>query len=257
MKTRWFLVVMMLIGTTRACNLPGLNLNNPTFTEVKSVAVNPSSGTGSFTLEVTYIAFTDGDRLPEWITCYYVTPFGAEIPIGSVIPPADKIDRSETTLAGTLALSVSDPGVYTATCGNDSSTSKASANFTVERTLEVTGERTLYQSYYTKAGDKISACTDLVQVTLTFQPDGTASLFTDGPARFGENCENNLDKNNPLHMQWTWTGVDDPKTETIVFSTCNYVPGSGQIRYSGGIITGSATCPNPEHNELKTTITLK
>lgn len=256
MQTRWFLVVMTLIGTTLACNYP-LNNNNPTITQVISVAVNPPSGTGSFTLEVTYIAFTDDDRLPEPITCYYVTPFGATIPIGSVTPPVWKINRSATTLTGTLAYSVSAPGDYTATCENDSSIYKASANFTVERILEATGERTLYQSYYTQAGDKISACTDPVQVTLTFQPDGTASLFTDGPARFGENCENNLDKNNPLHMQWTWTGVDDPKTETIVFSTCNYVPGSGQIRYSGGVITGSATCPNPGHNELKTTITLK
>lgn len=243
---------MTLIGTTLACNF------DPTFTLMKSVAVNPTSGTGSFTLEVTYIAFiTAGGHMPEPFICYYVTPAGAMMEIGSFIPPAGKINSSATTLTETLAFSVSgDPGVYIATC--ESRTNKASANFTVERTLKATGQRTLYQSYYTQAGDKISACTDPVQVTLTFRPDGTASLFTDGPARFGENCENNLDKNNPLHMQWTWTGVDDPKTETIVFSTCNWTPvGTGQIRYSGGIITGSATCPNPGHPEMGATITLK
>ena len=128
MKTRRFLFVMALIGIILACDWGPQSYSS---TNVKSVAVTPPSGPGSFTLEVTYVVFTNrAGHLPEPITCYYVTPAGATVMIGFVNPP-EYGQGGGTTLTGTLPLSVSDPGVYTATCENNSSTSKASAVFGV------------------------------------------------------------------------------------------------------------------------------
>lgn len=133
MKIRRFLFVITLIGITLACSLLKHDDEdtNGTYTEVESVAVAPPSGSGSFTLVVTYKAFTDYMResITETITCYYVTSDGAALPIGSVIPPSGSMSGKAQT--GTLSLSVSKPGVYTATCENNSSTSKASVVFGV------------------------------------------------------------------------------------------------------------------------------
>lgn len=134
MKTRRFLFVITLIGITLACKLiPPQIVGESAYTSpwVDNVAVNPQSGNGSFTLVVTYTANTDGAAFPEPITCYYVTPDGATLPIGSVSPPPEFRSSGGATLTGTLSLSVSDPGFYTATCENNSSTSKASAVFGV------------------------------------------------------------------------------------------------------------------------------
>jgi hypothetical protein len=132
MKTRRFLVIMTLIGITLACAFPEYDENASfPYSKVESVAVNPPSGTGSFTLEVTYKAFSDIGRIfdTEPVTCYYVTPDGATMPIGTIDPPSGSYGG--LTQIGTLTLSVSGPGVYTATCEDDSSTSKASTGFSV------------------------------------------------------------------------------------------------------------------------------
>ncbi len=138
MKTRSFLVIMTLIGITLACDFPGYDENPDVYSKVESVEVNPSSGTGSFTLVVTYTAFTERVDVfdTEPITCYYVTPDGATIGIGTIDPPSGSYGGQTQT--GTLTLSVSDPGVYKATCDNNNSTSKASAKFSVPATLTIT-----------------------------------------------------------------------------------------------------------------------
>lgn len=87
MNTRWFLVVLALIGAALACNFPGLSTDVPTSTtEVKSVAVDPASGSGSFTLKVTYDAFVYSVSLSQRISCYYVGPDGWRQGLAASIP---------------------------------------------------------------------------------------------------------------------------------------------------------------------------
>lgn len=122
MHTRWFLVALALIGAALACNLDPFSSRDPRPTDVESVAVTPASGSGSFTLKVAIYSRPSSD---DTVSCYYVTPGGATMAIGLVFPSGMGAQTD------TLAFNVSEPGDYTATCENDSATSKKSAQFTV------------------------------------------------------------------------------------------------------------------------------
>jgi hypothetical protein len=101
MSTRRFLAVLALLGVTLACNLPE---GKPTPTAigegkfktlVNRVTVDPSSGSGSFTPEVTYDAGPSQATDAEKIICYYVTPDGASMGIEYFIPKGSGL-RTET-----------------------------------------------------------------------------------------------------------------------------------------------------------------
>lgn len=128
MRKSWFPLVPALIGAALACDLVSVS-SSPEPSQVLSVAVTPTSGSGSFTLEVvTSASPISDDRFVDAlaISCYYVTPGGTAMAIGSVFPPGEGGPRTDT-----LTFNVSEPGDYTATCKNKNSTSKKSAQFTV------------------------------------------------------------------------------------------------------------------------------
>ena len=274
MNTRWFLVVMALIGTTLACNLiPGLPNYTPTFTEVKSVTVNLPSGTGSFTLEVTYITFMGRGEIPEPIICYYVTPTGTMI-IGSINPP---LDEGEIILTGTLSLSVSDPGVYTATCENNSSTSKASAVFGVTGTgtnqpneptpttqvqpteptptatlpavtptfapITVTGTGT---QFYVEEGHNMVNCSVPATFSLTVNGDDSAELVYTT-----REVDTIIDDSTGRTCSWRpneytsspMSGRADLAGQAVTFNKSeNYQECNGMLSFANGVLSGELTC---------------
>jgi|GEM_PF-4068079 len=227
MHTRWFLLVLALIGAALACNLPGSgDSDSRSSSFVTSVAVNPPSGSGSFTLEVIYDAGWTQYATPEMITCYYVTPDGATMLIGDIVP--DK-DSKTVTQTGTLTFSVSQPGDYTASCESRSSGSKASGNFTVSdypKWIEATGWVTL------KVASPATECVAQSKVSLSIGLNGAAQLLFTAPHREIGTCSSETDT-------WYTNGQADFTQQTVTFTSGSpKETASGVVSYKGDVLNG-------------------
>lgn len=226
MHTRWFLVALALIGAALACIWDPFSSSIPKISYVDSVAVTPASGSGSFTLEVgtSVSPFSSGSYV-EPISCYYVTPGGATMAIGSVMPPIEGGPRTDT-----LTFNVSEPGDYTATCENSNSLSKKSAQFTVSdypRIIKAVGVVTL------EVASPATKCVAQSQVSLTILADGAAQLLFTAPHRQPGQCPTETDT-------WFANGRADFAQQTVAFTSGSGTEkASGVVSYKDGVLKGT------------------
>lgn len=137
MKTRWLLGIVALIAAMLACKDPFEKEPIFTATTIKSVGVTPLSGSGSFTLEVSYETFWIPDKFIPNIYCNYVAPNGTIVPIGKV----DMFDHigARTVVAATKTLpftvaqtnGVTQPGTYLAGCTTERNSTPVTTTFVV------------------------------------------------------------------------------------------------------------------------------
>jgi len=132
MKIRRLLGTMILIAAMLACDtgigLPGEEVRIA-YTIIATVSVTPSSGSGSFTMEVAYLVARGEDRADS-IQCYYVSPEGNTMAIGDFIP--ERPDLSNPSQGNnSLKFSVTQPGFYTAGCHTGENNSQMTTTFTV------------------------------------------------------------------------------------------------------------------------------
>ena len=137
MKTRWHLGMFVLFAAMLACNFPFHEEPSYTMTTIKSVVVMPPSGTGSFTLEVSYETFWIPDKRIPNIHCYYVSPDLVTVDIGTIDMfmhiGAREIVTASKTLPFTIAQKngVTPRGSYLAGCKTETDDSTVNTNFTV------------------------------------------------------------------------------------------------------------------------------
>jgi len=258
-----FIILLAIPAIILACNLPSSRSKVTALTEVVSANVDPSVGSGKFTLKVNYrVTATNDQFLPELIDCMYVAPDGATIIIGTISPEVGS-KKGVIEQSGTLQIEATDLGNYSVTCRTISSSSEAQTSFTVEKILTATGQR-VWDGLYIEEDptvNMVSHCTSPVLVKLALRADGTAWMQTLGEGKYGAKCENYYRINDDTqNMEWTLVGLFDSQTETATFTTCNNTPGAtGQVSFKEGVLTGNATCmasTDPQNANLKVTITI-
>jgi len=269
-----FLVVIALIGITLACTLkPNEEESRFSLTKVRSVAVNPSMGTGSFTLEVKYEVYLGTDRLPETITCSYVTPAGATVPLPSVSPPITVTGSTYLEGTQTLSLNASDPGVYTATC--KTTDSRASAVFSVTEPpgqgqnepppppanpppanpppeqpagpITVTGTGKFI--YWSKPSTS-DTCTVPADFSLTVEADGTARLaitYNNIDTAFNSGDDIIHCTHRPEKETISLVGyVNATEGKTVSFNNNEPSwPCQGTFSFADGVLSGEMLCSDP------------
>jgi len=137
MKTHWLLGTVALVAALLACSNPFQPEPRYTATTIKSVGVAPTSGSGSFTLEVSYETFWIPDKFIPNIYCNYVAPNGAIVPIGTIDMlyhiGAREIVTATKTLPFTVAQTngVTQPGTYLAGCTTETNSTPVTTTFVV------------------------------------------------------------------------------------------------------------------------------
>lgn len=137
MKTRWLLGMFVLFAAMLACDYPFQKEPSYTMTKINSVVVTPPSGTGSFTLEVSYATYWIPEKQIPDIHCYYVSPDLVKVDIGTVDMfmhiGAREVVTATKTLPFTIAQKngVTPPGNYLAGCTTEIDNITVNTNFTV------------------------------------------------------------------------------------------------------------------------------
>ena len=227
--------------------LTACDRNESNQTTVKSVLVDPVSGKGEFTLTVTYDAGASATWAPESIDCYYSATDGKTTKLDSITPP-DYSKKGEIQTS-TLTFTATDPGEYTATCENTSSSSQAKTNFKVTDDIRISGkgQRITYSDEY--------SCTVPVNFIFIVMGDGSVLLSSVGPNIVDHiNCTNG-----GFDETWNMEGTADTAAETASFASCNDggFEGNGAVQYSGGVVSGSVTCKWIKGDDAgKTAVTL-
>jgi len=124
MKKYWLFALAALLFAALACKetdpLRKLEYDG---TKISYLTVIPPSGTGNFTLEVTYQAYNSlhTKTTPGTIYCNYVTPDMATMPLGVINPAPEEFDMwitmtTKLPFSVTQANGVTQPGTYLAGC---------------------------------------------------------------------------------------------------------------------------------------------
>ena len=206
MKIRRLLGTVALIAAMLACKNPFEKEPSYTVTTIKSVGVTPPSGSGSFTLEVSYETFWIPDKFIPNIYCNYVAPNGTIVPIGKV----DMFDHigARTVVAATKTLpftvaqtnGVTQPETYLAGCTTERNSTPVTTTFVVigeatptpelpsnsvptpTATLQaatlkgrIVFDYTTYQSARPSGGGELDQVTKWCIPEVTVTPDGVVS----------------------------------------------------------------------------------
>ncbi len=138
MKTLRVFVMLILLAVTLACYATA-SYKDGADTKIISVSVDPPSGSGTFTLKVSYEAFQRylTGMLPPSVVCTYTTPDLATMPIGQTNPQVTT-ENVWLPFTDTFFFNVTQsdgrtpPGVYIAGCTTtDGGSQPVTASFTV------------------------------------------------------------------------------------------------------------------------------
>jgi hypothetical protein len=266
MKNRFSIAITVLLAAMLACGR--YNPAHFSDTKILSMAIIPPSGSGSFTLEITYEASWLLEKTPPGkIYCSYVTPDMATMPIGTISPLVGI--GTAVTITETLPFSVmqangvTQPGSYLAGCttiNND----KASAGFTV--TGEAAPASTLISSptapivptagpitvtgtgtqFYVEEGNSMVNCSVPATFSLTVNGDGSAELIyttreidTIVSDSAGRTCSWRPNEYTSSPMN----GRADLAGQTVTFNKSeNYQECNGTLSFANSVLSGELTC---------------
>lgn len=257
----------------------GLDEMGTDFSKVLNMAVTPSSGSGNFTLEVTYRwndSIADTGSPPD-IYCNYVSPDGATTPVGIIYPTyvevtTTKIEKLEFSV--TQADGKTKPVTYVASCTpegeEDEDGTTLTTTFTVvgEVTATITPTAESRQPIQIKStGQKTTSnwdfqpnyCTTTADLVLTITEDGWGKLEITGDAFYDHmNCLGGIG-----WEKWLVEGAANVANETVSFMSCsrgdtasNEFNAQGTISYSGGVLSGEVTCLGKSGSEAGRVVTI-
>lgn len=257
----------------------GLDEMGSDFSKVLNMAVTPSSGSGNFTLEVTYRwndSIADTGSSPD-IYCNYVSPDGATMPVGIIYSTyveviTTKIEKLEFSV--TQKDGKTKPGTYLASCTpegeEDEDGTTVTTTFTVvEETLSsVNPPAESMQPIQIKGtGQKTTSnwdfqpnyCTTTADLVLTITEDGWGKLEITGDAFYDHmNCLGGIG-----WEKWLVEGAANVANETVSFMSCsrgdtasNEFNAQGTISYSSGVLSGEVTCLGKSGSEAGRVVTI-
>ncbi len=249
---------------TTTFKVVGKEEQSNSFSKVLNVAVTPPSGSGSFTLDVTYEAY------PSFtIHCNYVSPDGATTALGDIVPTY--ANDGGATKTERLAFNVTQPGAYLAGCSSAADNVPVTTTFTVTggaATASVTPTAEAIQPIQIKGtGQKTTSkwdfqpnyCTTAADLVLTVIEDRPGKLEITGDAFYDHiNCLGGIG-----WEKWLVTGAANVANETVSFMSCSYgdtdinqFNAQGIISYSGGVLSGEVTCLGKTGSEAGKVVTI-
>jgi hypothetical protein len=272
MKNHLSVAATALLAAMLACSNYNTAPGGFSDTNILSMAIVPSSGSGSFALEITYEASWLLERMPPGkIYCSYVTPDMATMPIGVISPMVSF--GTTVTITERLPFSVmqangvTQPGSYLAGC-TTSNNDKASTGFTVTGDttpatalipspttalpaftptfppITVTGTGT---QFYVEEGYNMINCSVPATFSLTVNGDGGAELIyttreidtiTSGDGA-GRTCSWRPSEytSSPISGRADLTG------QTVMFNKNeNYQECNGTLAIANGVLSGELVC---------------